>query len=857
MNFFTEKLGSLRTRLLWMSSAIILLFTVLVVLTEIYWFRAHYQQEVKSNLEVARVIGVAFSQMVNDIVHEEYAIGVARQMFADSDTSKMTEYLARLSELYTSVRDFSVIDYDGTIVSSSRPQITGINVADRDYFRRLKAGDSIVVSNFLRTKGDFTPGFIIGRGFYDEQHELSFAVTAFIQPEMLGEILALHRPLGEFIALFDRLGNLIYTNQPLDTLSSFDRIWKGKDPILGKALRGDEATGYFTAPIGTARRRLGARVPIRGIGWVSGAAIQVSDFFSPFILPYAFIFVISILVAILTLVLAKRTVDVITRSLATVQRHVKEVARGEFSVIAAGSGLREFDTLITDTNVMAMQLRDREQRLRLFASVVENSGDFIGLVSPEFEPFYVNDAGKRMVGLDSDDDVSKSRLIDYFHPEDRPVIENQAFPALYKRRWWRGEVRFKNFKTGETIYTLWNAFVIKDDDGKILAWAMISPDLTQLRQTAVALRTSEERFRQLADSMPQLVWTANPDGTVDYYNQKYRDFGGISPGEDGVWKWGPVVHEKDLQPTIDAWSHAVRTGDIYQIEHRIKHIDGSFHWYLSRAYPARNDAGQIIKWYGTATNIDISKQTQAKLEESQTRLRVLNQNLEEMVVKRTEQARKLSKALTLAEQRERKRFSYILHENLQQQLFGAKMLLNQHVRDHKAAEQLEGYDDVAEGLKILENALRTTRTMSVELNPPILRTQGLDAALQWLSSHMRKVYGFIVELSMEESLGSIRGETQQMLAQMVRELLINVREHAKVNAARVEAGCSDNRLQITVNDRGRGFDVKQVLKETAGETQLGIFSIRERLRLFNGDLVINSTIGKGTECILTFPVEKY
>jgi len=118
------------------------------------------------------------------------------------------------------------------------------------------------------------------------------------------------------------------------------------------------------------------------------------------------------------------------------------------------------------------------------------------------------------------------------------------------------------------------------------------------------VRQSEERFRQLADSMPQLVWTADPDGVVDYYNQRYREFGGIAPEPGGLWEWGPVLHPDDLQPTVEAWHHALRTGEVYQVEHRARRADGSYRWHLSRGVPARDEEGKIVKWYGTATDID-------------------------------------------------------------------------------------------------------------------------------------------------------------------------------------------------------------------------------------------------------------
>lgn len=354
--------------------------------------------------------------------------------------------------------------------------------------------------------------------------------------------------------------------------------------------------------------------------------------------------------------------------------------------------------------------------------------------------------------------------------------------------------------------------------------------------------------------MPQLVWTARPDGIVDYYNEHYHDFGGITLDSDGTWKWCVLIHEDDLQATMDDWNTAVKTGESYQHEHRIMHADGSFHWYLSRATPVKNERNEIIKWYGTATNIDISKKAQFELEASENRLRLLNENLENIVIQRTQQVRSLATALTLAEQRERKRVSYTLHDNLQQKLFGVRLLLGQHLREHKTAVPEGEYDDVEDSVTILDNAIQTTKALSVELNPPILNSQGLDAALQWLAQHMKKNYNLDVDLMIKGAINSIRNETQLMLTQMVRELLSNVLRHSGVKACRISARCRDGRVTIEVSDKGNGFNPEEEIRKSNDETRLSLFSIRERLKLFNGDLSINSRFRRGTTCVISLPV---
>lgn len=144
------------------------------------------------------------------------------------------------------------------------------------------------------------------------------------------------------------------------------------------------------------------------------------------------------------------------------------------------------------------------------------------------------------------------------------------------------------------------------------------------KRSEQALRQSEQRFRQLADSLPQLVWTARPDGTVDYYNHRVREYGGIEPSSDGSWTWAPVLHEEEAQSTLDAWQYSLRTGDVYQTVHRVRMNNGQFRWHLSRGFPMRNEQGAIVKWFGTATDIESQKQLEESLRQAKRAAEAVN-----------------------------------------------------------------------------------------------------------------------------------------------------------------------------------------------------------------------------------------
>jgi PAS domain S-box-containing protein len=144
-------------------------------------------------------------------------------------------------------------------------------------------------------------------------------------------------------------------------------------------------------------------------------------------------------------------------------------------------------------------------------------------------------------------------------------------------------------------------------------------DITATHAIERAKLRSEERFRQLADAMPQLVWSADANGVVDYYNERAESYAGIERGEADSWEWAPTVHPDDRPATVEAWRNAVETGEAYEIEHRVKLDDGSYRWHLSRGMPVRDEQKRVVRWYGTATDIEETKRAELELRQADHR----------------------------------------------------------------------------------------------------------------------------------------------------------------------------------------------------------------------------------------------
>lgn len=169
---------------------------------------------------------------------------------------------------------------------------------------------------------------------------------------------------------------------------------------------------------------------------------------------------------------------------------------------------------------------------------------------------------------------------------------------------------------------------IRDGKGAITGVVLVFRDITERRE-AEAARTdllareqaaraaaeaNEQYYRFLAESIPQFVWTARLDGWRDYYNQRWYEYSGLTVEQAQGWGWESALHPDDLQPCLDRWTHAVQTGEPYEIEHRFRRADGVYRWHLSRALPARDARGQIVKWFGTSTDIDDQKHSVRALE---------------------------------------------------------------------------------------------------------------------------------------------------------------------------------------------------------------------------------------------------
>ena len=139
-------------------------------------------------------------------------------------------------------------------------------------------------------------------------------------------------------------------------------------------------------------------------------------------------------------------------------------------------------------------------------------------------------------------------------------------------------------------------------------------DITERKNAQEMISANEKKLRNLADAMPQLVWMADSNGTVTYYNDRIQEYAGAKRRVDDTWEWSPIIHHDDFDSTRLEWETSLREKSIYYKEHRAKMADGSYRYHLSRAYPQFDKDGNVTTWFGTATDIHEQKQAQVFLE---------------------------------------------------------------------------------------------------------------------------------------------------------------------------------------------------------------------------------------------------
>ena len=358
------------------------------------------------------------------------------------------------------------------------------------------------------------------------------------------------------------------------------------------------------------------------------------------------------------------------------------------------------------------------------------------------------------------------------------------------------------------------------------------------------MQEQEESYRALFEQNIDGVFMLDQYGRFVAVNSAAEHISGYTAQEVKELTYQTLCAPDQLERSIEAFRLALK-GETHEFETAIIRKDGQRIELQLMGGPIIIQ-GDVSGLFVVMKDITLRKKADAELRRERERLsaqvKECDGKLQEEITRREiveGQVRSLASALSMAEYRERQRLANLLHDNLQQILVSIKFQLGGVEATH--AEAIRG---------LVDSAIEASRSLiAAELSPPVLR-EGLAPALEWLSRWVKQQLGLDVHLLIAE-IPPTPDPVTSFLFQAVRELLLNIAKHAKVECARVRLATVEHELQLQVEDEGVGFDPDEISEQSMG---FGLVSIRERISLLGGRFEVKSSPGAGSQFSLTMPL---
>jgi PAS domain S-box-containing protein len=488
---------------------------------------------------------------------------------------------------------------------------------------------------------------------------------------------------------------------------------------------------------------------------------------------------------------------------------------------------------ITERKMAEDAVRDSQQLVRL---VLETLPVGVAVINRAGDIVLVNTASKRiwggtMVGGRERWEQTKG----HWHDSGQRIApENWASVRALSK----GETTLNELIDIETYdgrrKTIHNSVApIRNEEGLIVGAVVVNEDVTDRVQAEEALRRSEDHLRMVINTIPTMAWSVQPDGIVDFLNQRWLDYSGLSLEqyiEDPV---GPI-HPDDVPRIMEKWRADMAAGTPYEAEMRLRRVDGQYRWFLVLTEPLRNDQGSIVKWYGVSIDIEDRKLAEEQLNTT------------------SQQLRALSASLQSAREEESKRIAREIHDELGGTLTSWRWDLEEihdltsEPLDSSHVEALR--TKIEAMIKHTETTLDTIKRLASELRPAALEL-GLVEAVEWQSRQFESRTGIIVQYECALDRVDLNSEQSIAVFRILQEALTNILRHAQATRVTITIRQEAGECLLTIQDNGRG--IRET--EKSGADSLGLLGMRERAHLIGAKIDITGLKGKGTLVALSIP----
>ena len=335
------------------------------------------------------------------------------------------------------------------------------------------------------------------------------------------------------------------------------------------------------------------------------------------------LFVVVPIAALLTLIVAAAlgwyTTRSVTSPLAELASGAQALALGDFQHQINVAGNDELAVMGRAFNHAARQLQALYQELQEQASLLRLAHDAVYVRDMKGVISYWNRGAEVLYGWPAEHAVGK--LAHQLLKTASLLPFEQIEAELLVNGRWEGEL-LKTKKDGTQIVVASRWSLKRDDSGAPVATMVTSNDITARKRAEEAFRESEMQLHEVIETIPAIAWTNSSDGSVEFVNKRWQEYTGISTEKSVGFGWEVALHPKDVDRYVEKRRASLASGDPFEDEVRIRRAGtGEYRWFLSRAVPLRDERGNIVRWYGTATDIHDRKRTEEKLQHENVALR--------------------------------------------------------------------------------------------------------------------------------------------------------------------------------------------------------------------------------------------
>jgi len=499
---------------------------------------------------------------------------------------------------------------------------------------------------------------------------------------------------------------------------------------------------------------------------------------------------------------------------------LEQRSRGLFDYAGKLMGTLGVVADVTDRKRSELALRTSEERFR---RVVELIGDAVIVDDVAGHVVFANDNFLRLFGFQRDQ-LPTLRIEDYVASEYRAEARDR-----HDRRM-RGEAVTTHFEyegirsNGARMWLEVDVVPIADQTGKLVGTQSAIRDITERKRAEQALRESEERFRLVANSAPVMIWLSGRDKLCTYFNQQWLEFTGQPLEAELGNGWAEGVHPDDLKACLETYKEAFDKRESFDMQYRLRRHDGQYRWIQDKGVPRFEPDGSFAGYIGSCNDVT-DRELAADLLGS------------------------LGRRLIEAHEQERTWIARELHDDINQRL--ALLAIELEKWQQQVPESIDFSAHIEQARKRIFDISKDVQSLSHRLHSSKLEYLGIATAAKSFCRELSDQHKVRIEFVYSDVPPQLSKEAALALFRVLQEALQNAVKHSHAQDFKVELRATPDGIHLAVSDSGAGFDQRKALDSRG----LGLVSMRERLQLVNGTMVIESEPGRGTTIRARVPLK--